>query len=53
MTDTTSRKKATFKEMCRFPSEDNKTQSKRVRNQTKKVNGIAMRKEVKQELNNN
>ena len=30
--DTITRKKAAFKELCRFPSEQNKTQYKRIRN---------------------
>ena len=35
--DTIARKKAAFKELCRFPSEENKTQYKRLRNQTRNV----------------
>ena len=47
--DTIGRKKAAFKELCRFPSEENKTQYKRLRNQTKKIVARAMRMEAKQE----
>ena len=50
--DTITRKKAAFKELCRFPSEQNKTQYKRIRNQTRKIVTRAMRKEANQELNN-
>ena len=50
--DTTTRKKAAFKELCRFPSEQNKTQYKRIRNQTRKIVARAMRMEANQELNN-
>ena len=32
--DTIARKKAAFKELCKLPSEENKTQYKRLRNQT-------------------
>ena len=32
--DTIARKKVAFKELYRFPSEENKTQYKRLRNQT-------------------
>ena len=35
--DTIARKKMAFKELCRFPSEENKTKYKRLRNQTMKV----------------
>ena len=49
--DTIARKKAAFKELCRFPSEENKTQYNRLRNQTRKVVAIAVRKEAEQELN--
>ena len=34
---TITRKKAAFKELCRFPSEQNMTQYKRIRNQTRKI----------------
>ena len=50
--DTTTRKKAAFKELCRFPSEQNKTQYRRKRNQTRKIVARAMRMEADQELNN-
>ena len=49
--DTITRKKAAFKELCRFPSEQNKTQYKRIRNQTRKIVARAMRMEANQELN--
>ena len=48
--DTIARKKAAFKELCRFPSEENKTTYKR-RNQTRKIVARAMRMEANQELN--
>ena len=41
-----------FKELCRFPSEENKTKHKRIRNQTRKIVTRAMRMEANQELNN-
>ena len=50
--DTITRKKAAFKELCRFPSEQNKTQCKCIRNQTRKIVARAMRMEANQELNN-
>ena len=50
--DTIARKKAAFKELCRFPSEENKTKYKRIRNQTRKIIAEAMRMEANQELNN-
>ena len=50
--DTITRKKAAFKELCRFPSEQNKTQYKRIRNRTRKIVARAMRMEANQELNN-
>ena len=50
--DIITRKKAAFKELCRFPSEQNKTQYKRIRNQTRKIVARAMRMEANQELNN-
>ena len=34
---TIARKKAAFKELCRFSLEENKTKHKRKRNQTKKI----------------
>ena len=46
-----ARKKAAFKELCRFPSEENKTQFKSLRNQTRKIVGRAIRMEANQELN--
>ena len=42
--DTVATKKAEFKELCRFPSEENMTQYKRLRNQTRKIVARAMRK---------
>ena len=50
--DTITRKKAAFKELCRFSSEQNKTQYKRIRNQTRKIVARAMRMEANNELNN-
>ena len=47
-----ARKKVAFKELCRFPSEENKTQYKCIRNQTRKNVARAMRMEANQELNN-
>ena len=49
--DTLARKMATFKELCRFPSEENIIQDKRLRNQMKKIVAKAMRMEANQELN--
>ena len=49
--DTIATKKAAFKELCRFLSEENKTQYKRIRNQTRKIVARAMRMEANQELN--
>ena len=49
--DTITRK-AAFKELCRFPSEQNKTQYKCIKNQTRKTVAKAMRIEANQELNN-
>ena len=51
MEDTTTPQKVAFKEMCRFPSADNKTRHKRIRNQTRKVVVAAMRKKAEQVLN--
>ena len=48
---TLARKKAAFKELCRFPSEENTTQYKRLRNQTRKIVARAMRMEANQKLN--
>ena len=50
--DTIAKKKAAFKELCRLLSEQNKTQYKRMRNQTRKTVARAMRMEANQELNN-
>ena len=50
--DNIARKKAAFKELCRIPSEQNKTQYKRIRNQTRKMVARAMRMKANQELNN-
>ena len=50
--NTIGRKKVAFKELCRFPSEQNKTQYKRLRNQTGKTVARAMRMEANQGLNN-
>ena len=35
--NTIAKKKAALKELCWFPSEENKTQYKRLRNQTRKI----------------
>ena len=35
--DIIARKKAAFKDLCRFLSEENKTQYERLRNQTRKI----------------
>ena len=45
------RKKAAFKELCKFPLEENKTQYKRLRNQMRKIVARAMKKEAKMEFN--
>ena len=50
--DTIAKKKAALKELCRFPSEQNKTQYKRIRNQTRKIVARTRRMEANQELNN-
>ena len=50
--NTIATKKAAFKQLCRFPSEENKTKYKRIRNQTRKIVARAMRVEADQELNN-
>ena len=47
--DTIARKKAALKELCRFPSKENKTYHKRIRSQTKKIVARAMRMEANQE----
>ena len=49
--NTIARKKAAFKELCRFPSEENTTKYKRFRNQTRKIVARATRTEANQELN--
>ena len=49
---TKARQKAAFKELCRFPTEENKTKYKRIRNQTRKIVARAVRMEANQELNN-
>ena len=49
--DTIAKKKAVFKELCRFQSEKNKTQYKRLRNQTRTIVARAMKKEAEQALN--
>ena len=50
--DTIIRKKAAFKELCRFPSEQNKTQYKHIRSQTRKIVAKTIRMQANQELNN-
>ena len=50
--DTVAKKKAAFEELCRFPSEDNDTQYKCIRNQAKKVVARSVRKEAEQMLYN-
>ena len=50
--DTIARKKVAFKELCRFPSEENKTKYKRIKNETRKIVARAMRMEANQVLNN-
>ena len=49
--DIIARKKAAFKELCKFSSDENKTQYKRLRNQTRKTVARAMRMKANQELN--
>ena len=49
--DTIATKKVAFKELCRFSSEENMTQYKCIRNQTRKIVARAMRMEANQELN--
>ena len=48
--DTIARKKASFKELCKFSSEENETQYKRSRNRTRKIVARAMRMKANQEL---
>ena len=48
----TIEKKVVLKELCRFPSEENKTQYKRIRHETRKIVNRAMRVEANQVLNN-
>ena len=50
--DTIPRKKAAFKELCRFPSQEDQTKYKRIRNQMRKIIAGAMRMEANQKLNN-
>ena len=50
--DTIATKKAAFKEVCRFSSEENKTKYKSIKIQTRKIVARAMRMEANQELNN-
>ena len=50
--DTIARKKTAFKKLCRFPSQENMTQYKRLRNQTRKIVAIAIRMKANQELSN-
>ena len=50
--DIIAKKKAAFKELCKFPSEENKTKYKRIRKQTRKNVARAMRMEANQKLNN-
>ena len=50
--DIIARKKAAFKKLCRFPSEKNKIQYKRLRKQTRKTVARAMRMKANQEFNN-
>ena len=47
-----AKKKAVFKELCGFPSEQNKTKYKYMKNQTRKTVARAMRMEANQKLNN-
>ena len=49
--DTIARKKVAFHELCRFPSEEDETQYKRLRNQTRKTVARAMIMEAEKELN--
>ena len=49
--DTIARKKAAFKELCRFASEENKTQYKHLRKQTRKTVARAMRMKANHKLN--
>ena len=50
--DTIAKMNVRFKELCKFPSEENKTQYKRLRYQTRKIVARALRMEANQELNN-
>ena len=47
---TLGRKKVAFKELYRFLSEENKTQYKRYKNQTRKIVARAVRKEATSEF---
>ena len=49
--NTIVRKRAAFKELFRFPSEENKTQYKRIRNQRRKLVARAMKMKADQEFN--
>ena len=49
--ETIARKKVAFKKLCRFPSEENKTHYKSIRNQTRKIVARAMKMEANKELN--
>ena len=49
--DTIATKKAAFKEQCRFPSEENKTKYKCIRNQMRNIVARAMRMKANQGLN--
>ena len=46
-----ARKKVAFKELCRFPSDENMARYKRLRNQMRKIVARAIRMEANQELN--
>ena len=47
-----ARKKAAFKELCQFPSEENKTKYRRMRNKTRKVVARFMRNKAERKLDN-
>ena len=42
--NTVAKNKTAFKELCRFPSEENRTHYKRKRNETRKIVARVMRK---------
>ena len=46
------RKKVAFKKLCRFPSEENKTQYKHLRNQMRKIVDRAIRIEANHQNSN-